>query len=494
MTCPALDVDHQTLAWALHQGHVSHDALAGGRPDFLVISPPKTGSTWLADNLRHHPGVFVPTIKEVKYFSSYYKWLDLAWYLAHFAAGSGRVKGEASPSYALLPVGRIRLIRRLLPDVKLIFLMRDPVARAWSHAKHTFRYREANFAACALPFEAVSDGQWRENFRHEWTLASGDYLGQLRRWLSVFPREQFYVGFYESIAGDPHGLLRDVFRFLGVPSDVDLAAFPARERILPGLPAALPRALEEDLRRLLSERTRALVSFLSEQFGLRPPAVWGTGDVPDAGAGPRVEEPAVFRRDRDDCYVGRVLGLEEAFPGAPRLVLAGYRGHDIFFFRGELYALARDVGCARADGSDAAESRRKHERGRWIAARSLAEAKERVDERIFERSQQQARAADLLRAELGAARDQIGCLQQLVGTALRELREAEGAVRRVEARVEELTPWYVRAARRSRWIWRRLRDRLRARRPGVLARRGESRGGGAVDRRVATDASSLAGE
>src|SRR5229473_6742363 len=72
-------------------------------PDFLVISPPKTGSTWLAANLRCHPEIFIPEIKEVKYFSSYYKWLDLDWYLGHFRDGAGRRKGEASPSYSLLP-------------------------------------------------------------------------------------------------------------------------------------------------------------------------------------------------------------------------------------------------------------------------------------------------------------------------------------------------------------------------------------------------------
>jgi hypothetical protein len=53
--------------------------------------------------------------QEVKYFSSLLKWLDLDWYLSHFIAGSDRVKGEASPSYALLPVERIELIRQLSP-------------------------------------------------------------------------------------------------------------------------------------------------------------------------------------------------------------------------------------------------------------------------------------------------------------------------------------------------------------------------------------------
>src|SRR5258707_10240806 len=89
------------LAWSLVQSPVAERALATQRPDFLIISPPKTASTWLADNLRHHPEIFVSARKEIKYFSAWFKRLDLNWYLRHFADGIGRVKGEASPDYAL---------------------------------------------------------------------------------------------------------------------------------------------------------------------------------------------------------------------------------------------------------------------------------------------------------------------------------------------------------------------------------------------------------
>ena len=63
----------------------------------------------------------------------------------------------------------------------------------------------------------------------------------LRRWSSLFPREQLYVGFYESIASRPQALLRDLFAYLGVNPDVDLSAFPVSQRVLPGLPGDLPR-------------------------------------------------------------------------------------------------------------------------------------------------------------------------------------------------------------------------------------------------------------
>src|SRR5262249_11248380 len=151
---------------------------------------------------------------------------------------------------------------------------REPVARAWSHAKHNYRYGEARFAGRTAAFEAVPDRQWNESFAHEWAFASGDYLGQLRRWLSVFPREQVYMGFYEAIARQPETLLRDLFGFLGVDPGVDLSSFPVRDRILTGLPGALTGPLEHSLHHLLHDRTRQLVTFLREHFNLEPPAEW----------------------------------------------------------------------------------------------------------------------------------------------------------------------------------------------------------------------------
>src|SRR5690242_1140117 len=103
---------HDAGAGQNHDAALAKSKLISHRPDFLIVSPPKTGSTWLAEKLRRHAGVFIPAIKEVKYFSLYHKWLDLSWYLDHFVPGYGRVRGEASPSYALLPVERIGEIRR----------------------------------------------------------------------------------------------------------------------------------------------------------------------------------------------------------------------------------------------------------------------------------------------------------------------------------------------------------------------------------------------
>jgi hypothetical protein len=459
MSDGAVAADHDFLTWCLHQPALPPHLLATLSPDFLVISPPKTGSTWLADNLRCHPEVFVPEIKEVKYFSSHLDWLDLAWYLGHFGAAAGRVKGEASPSYALLPLSRIRLVRRLLPDVKLIFLMREPVGRAWSHAKHTYRYREANFAGCTAPYDSVTDGQWRENFTHPWTMASGDYLAQLRRWSSVFPREQMYVGFYESLADAPETLLREILAFLGVNPDVDLSAFPLWERIMPGLPGEPPPAHAQALRRLHHCRTRELASFLRDHFGLQPPPAWEATLAPDAamtpgGCCPGQSSPA--GSELDDRGLARLL-RQEALAAEPRLVLGGYRGYDVVLYRGRCYALDRSLGWARLGQMGEAELRDHQERGACLLAASLAEARAEVDRHVFARTEARLRA-----------------LERRLGEALEELRRAEfdgiealqSALRKSEVDAIQLYPLHFRLAHVARKAWRRVRTWFRARRSG----------------------------
>ncbi|MBN9122104.1 MAG: sulfotransferase domain-containing protein [Planctomycetes bacterium] len=419
-------------------GHFS--PLSHRRPDFLIISPPKTGSTWLADNLRFHPQLFVPSIKEVKYFSSLFKWLDFEWYCAHFAPAGARRAGEASPSYASLPLARIRLIRHLLPDVKLVFLMRDPLSRAWSHAKHNHHYREANFDP--PPGAGPTDEHWRANFAHDWPLVNGDYFGQLRRWSSVFPAEQLFVGFYESIAARPGDLLRNVFRFLGVDPTADLSGFPLTERILPGQPGDLPESLAPGLRGLLRPRTEELVGFLRERFGLSPPSEWRT--TLEGPTVPPAVAPAAFRADSDD-HLSAVLRMEETFASGFRVIRSNYSGYDIVFYRGALYGVSRAHGPVTATAFDDPEREsRAGDPGAYLTAPTVSDLKERITAHRLAAADERVRA---LEAELRVTRQQTARLTT-------EVSELAAALRRPSAP--------RRAARALRASVRRMASRLAA--------------------------------
>ena len=419
----------------LSHRHLTAASLAN-RPDFLVISPPKTGSTWLADNFRHHPRLFVPAIKEVKYFSCFCNWLDLGWYLDHFRAPRGTLKGEASPSYAILPPERIRLVRELLPDVKLIFLMRDPIARAWSHARHEFRYHEARFADCRDDFDDVPESLWREAFEHEWSLASGDYLGQLRRWLAVVPREQIVVGFYESIASRPDELLRSLFAFLGVDSTLDLASFPLHERILPGIDKPLPPAPRAHLHGLLHTRSRELADFLGSRFDLHPPPEW-------AGVLEPPTEPSLLPSGPgfDDESFLSVYSMEEDFSGAHRWLMEDYRGYGIAYFRRRLMAMSRAVPSPSYE--DEAGLRRHQEEGHSFVAASVPELRSAIDQHLFAREvalrlELESRIARMESEYQSAKKADRLRIAALEGS----LYEAGLSVRHLEAQVIRLRPWY----------------------------------------------------
>ncbi len=481
MATESVDSDREFFTWCLRLAPVAGRRLATLRPDFLVIAPPKTGTTWLAENLRCHPELFVARTKEVRYFSSWCDWLDLNWYLDHFADGVGRVKGEASPSYAILPVERIRLIRRLMPDVKLIFLLRDPIARAWSHARHNHVYREANFADVPQDFADIGPEQWRANFRHEWTVASGDYLGQLRRWLAVFPRDQMYVGFYESIASAPEHLLGDLFPFLGVRTDVDFSTFRLRERIQPGLPAPLPPDLRADLQELWSNRTRELVPFLREQFNLRLPPEWGmdrSSTGPTAASAPA----AVFEHEFDDGFLAGLLAQEEGFRAEPFLVSQGHQGYNIVLHRGHWYGLQQILGPLDLARLPDAERRRLEATGGLVRGPSPTAVKERVEHHIVGDLQRRLRTVESehaaqirdLETQLARARERLTGLEHALCEVQRGLLECVNApyqpgsdgrealatiVVQIMTQAFALYRWQARAVRLVRKAWRWLSRR-----------------------------------
>lgn len=98
-------------------------------PDFLIAGAAKCGTSSLAYNLSQHPDIFVWG-GEIHYFTKYWD-RGQQWYLSHFDTPA-KVRGEKSPTYLYYPESHSR-IHALLPGVKLIVMLRDPVARAFSN-------------------------------------------------------------------------------------------------------------------------------------------------------------------------------------------------------------------------------------------------------------------------------------------------------------------------------------------------------------------------
>src|SRR5690242_11569113 len=111
-----------------------------GLPTFLVIGAMKAGTTSLYEYLRAHPQIFMATPKELHFFPESKHWGDgVDWYTAHFEAGrDDAVRGEISPSYSQADQfpGVAARVAQVVPDAKIVYLVREPVARAQSMYLH----------------------------------------------------------------------------------------------------------------------------------------------------------------------------------------------------------------------------------------------------------------------------------------------------------------------------------------------------------------------
>lgn len=195
-------------------------------PDFLGIGAQKAGTTWLYENLRQHPRICFPAEKEVHYFNRNFH-RPLKEYSALFAESGEGVQGEITPGYGILPQSRIRFIRSVMPDVRLILLLRNPIQRAWSHAVKnlaTLRHRRIS---------EVPAREFEMHFQAERSRRRGDYLEILDSWLSIFPEESLFIGFHDDIAENPQRLLQAIFRHLRVTTNVDWNRFPCEDIIIP---------------------------------------------------------------------------------------------------------------------------------------------------------------------------------------------------------------------------------------------------------------------
>jgi hypothetical protein len=199
-------------------------------PDAMVIGAQRAGTSSLYRYLGAHPDVSASFRKEVEYFSRY-EHLGERWYRAHFDldVGRRRLTFEATPDYLLHPLAAQRA-RALVPDAKLVVLLRDPVARAVSHHRHMVRlgYERLDLDA-ALDAEpgrcgpdlsrlAVDPGHDPKALLRYSYVARGRYEEQLRRWFDHFPRDQFLVIRSEDLFDDPVRSFATVVDFLGLPS------------------------------------------------------------------------------------------------------------------------------------------------------------------------------------------------------------------------------------------------------------------------------------
>jgi hypothetical protein len=218
-------------------------------PDFVIIGAERAGTTSLYRYLGRHPQVIPATLrrKGAHYFDTNFD-KSSRWYRSHFAtrlamstavrrAGSRRViTGEACPYYFFHPLVPERM-RALLPDVRLILMLRDPVARAYSHYLHEVArgFEQLSFEDAldaeserlAGEEERIRAQPFHVSFAHQHFsyLARGHYAEQLVRWQVAFPRDQLLIVDSGDFFADPDKGFREVTRFLAI-AEMSLPSYP----------------------------------------------------------------------------------------------------------------------------------------------------------------------------------------------------------------------------------------------------------------------------
>ena len=183
--------------------------------DFLGIGAHGAGSTWLYHWLSRHPEIgFLKAGagrgikgKEAHYWNRYPE-RPLDWYLQQFD-WSKPVVGEITPAYARFDEPRIAAIGELFPDLRILFMIRDPVDRTWSDTRK--RIRKARWGG-----SRVDAGWMIEQASRPKVAVRNDYVGTVKRWQSVFGPDRVHVFLFPDLAERPRALLRRVCEILSV--------------------------------------------------------------------------------------------------------------------------------------------------------------------------------------------------------------------------------------------------------------------------------------
>jgi hypothetical protein len=278
----------------------SADLTARGRlPNFILIGATKCGTTSLHAWLGTHPDVFMHPWKEMRFFNEEGEWhRGVDWYRAQFAdAGDALAAGEASNGYTRHPVyaGAPERIARTSPDVRLVYLVREPMRRLESHYRHRL----------------VTGMEWRppdEAFRADpGYVAAGRYGTQLQRYLEHFPRERILVLQSERLFAEPGRELPRLAEHLGIPADHGVS-FAARNETAhrPVAPTGLRRLSRFPAARAASRR-------LARTIGRSPLArLAPTADVPAYELSPDLRRELADLYEHDRRLLAMLAGTQAA--------------------------------------------------------------------------------------------------------------------------------------------------------------------------------------
>jgi ABC-type multidrug transport system fused ATPase/permease subunit len=274
--------------------------------NFIGIGTQKSGTSWLFRNLKKLPDFSLLPIKELRYFDRHPKypsrkglfddfilkrvtnpdWLfgfrvyflrkfskenfkTIKWKLKYFFSKANDdlylsffenlegLKGEVTPSYSILEKEDIQKMYRLAPEAKLILLLRNPIHRAWSQYLHD-RRKIKGYLTKKIESEEVI----RYLNSEKQTLRS-DYERTIENYLSVYPKSQMLIGFFDAIAEQPEELMHSVVEFIGGDTEHISKCLDLKQKFNVNKKVEMPDEVFE----FLKSKYKALIERLALEYG-----------------------------------------------------------------------------------------------------------------------------------------------------------------------------------------------------------------------------------
>jgi hypothetical protein len=276
----------------------------GALPNLIIIGAQKCATTSLHYYLDLHPQIRMSREKELNFFVRERNWnRGLEWYRSNFR-GEAEIRGEASPSYTNYPffAGVPERMAAVLPEARLIYILRDPLERIISQYIH--------FHADGLESRPLSEAL-RDFAGHNRYVLRSRYALQLEQYLAHFSKSQVLITTLEALRGQPHSVMQEIFEFLDVAPgfsstrflDVRHASDAKRRKGRIGL--LLKRMSETRPARLFpSEVRRKIGEVLYRPFSIRI-------ERPVLEGGLRAELEAYLKEDADRLRALTGLEFEE---------------------------------------------------------------------------------------------------------------------------------------------------------------------------------------
>lgn len=281
------------------------------KPDFIGIGPPKTGTTWIYENLKKHPQVAMPPDKEIRYFwerafignltyvqrfksehwhvrgrrfylkkrfkahlaDSFRFKLDLPslnwdlryllwkqtddWYSQLFSKTA--ISGDITAKYCELPEAEIARIKANFPHLKILITLRDPIEREWSRAKMNLCKKRNRHIS------EVSEEEFVAQFNDPPQFKSNDYKKLIQVWKDQFSSNQILILFYDELLENPFGYYCKICDFLQIERPTREQEDRLKEFVFKGVKGEIPTHMKEILIGMHKENILNLSDYLPNE-------------------------------------------------------------------------------------------------------------------------------------------------------------------------------------------------------------------------------------